>query len=287
MSKNTITLNDFIKSFIDPQDTYYSDTTLIENIITKTAYSLPEMERLYIQQEFEQTNRDFPDPKDTESIKRSMFFLLIKIWITSKIKTKICGKIINLSISEIDDSYILANANDIKIHKHDIMIYFSQNDLPLPYTIFPSEQNNTRAAKEKNDKEHLLAYIEAFECASYNNRIAMLKAMTPRTITEADQQKRLIEEIERERENFIKTSLGDETFPEDSSLSDIPTDHIILLLEVLCSDKSILVRELQSRGFKMGRIGQLLNFNNLTDSKDANEQRAKRALKSGIAPKTV
>jgi len=144
--------------------------------------------------------------------------------------------------------------------------------------MFEKSNNNLKIYINESKKRFIMAYKEVFESYEFDEQLAILHKLQPTSITEFAQKRDLIKQIEQEKRNFINSediSIQHTNF----SLHDITKESIILILETLCRDHTLIANELQARGLTRERIGQLMNFKQGGTSKEACIKRASRMLK--------
>jgi hypothetical protein len=200
------------------------------------------------------------------------------VFIFEGLHIKIEGKSYDNSDNSLDVSFVIDNFSQIHINKKELKTFLESKLRPLPYTMFETSQNNSKIYTDNSKSKVRKAYREVFESHEFDEQIATLRKLKPTSVTEFAQKRDLLKQIEQEKQNFI--NFEDNGIQHTNvSLQDITTESMVLTLESLCRDHTLIANELKARGLTRERIGQLMNFKQGGTNKETCIKRASRMLK--------
>lgn len=278
MKKSIFSATELITALIESNDPYYTDIGRINYIIERYIRHNKDNASAWLQDSFSRTMDLYQEGNNTAENIEILLKLTIIVFILEGLHIKIEGKFYNHSANSLDISFVVDNFSQVHISKQELKIFFEAKQYPLPYIIFEKSNNNSKIHVDENNKRFAMAYKEVFESYEFDEQLKILRELKPTTITEFAQKRDLLKQIEQEKRNFINSE--DITIQHiNFSLHDITKESIILILETLCRDHTLIANELQARGLTRERIGQLMNFKQGGTSKEACIKRASRMLK--------
>ncbi|HML59361.1 hypothetical protein [Solidesulfovibrio alcoholivorans] len=278
MKKSIFSATELITALIESNDQYYTDIGRINYIIERYIRYNKGNASIWLQDAFGRTMDLYQEGNNTAENIETLLKLTIIVFILEGLHIKIEGKSYNNSDNSLDISFILDNFSQVHTSKQNLKTFFEDKQYPLPYFLFKTSQNNSKTHSEENKNKFRIAYREVFESYEFDEQLETLRKLNPTTITEFAQKRDLLKQIEQEKRNFINSE--DITIQHTNfSLHDITKESIVLILETLCRDHTLIANELQARGLTRERIGQLMNFKEGGTSKDACIKRASRMLK--------
>ena len=278
MKKSIFSATELITALIESNDQYYTNTGRINYIIEHYIRYNKDNASVWLQDSFSRTMDLYQEDNNTAENIETLLKLTIIVFILEGLHVKIEGKSYNNSDNSLDIAFVVDNFPQVHISKQELKIFFEAKQHPLPYIIFEKSNNNSKIYTNESKKRFIMAYKEVFESYEFDEQLTILHKLQPTSITEFAQKRDLIKQIEQEKRNFINSediSIQHTNF----SLHDITKESIILILETLCRDHTLIANELQARGLTRERIGQLMNFKQGGTSKEACIKRASRMLK--------
>ncbi len=278
MKKSIFSATELITALTESNDPYYTDIGRINYIIERYIRYNKDNANAWLQDSFSRTMNLYQEGNNTTENIEILLKLTIIVFILEGLHIKIEGKFYNHSDNSLDISFVVDNFSQVHTSKQELKIFFESKQYPLPYIIFEKSNNNSKIYADESNNRFTMAYKEVFESYEFDEQLAILHKLQPTSITEFAQKRDLIKQIEQEKRNFIN-SADINIQHTNFSLHDITKESIILILETLCRDHTLIANELQARGLTRERIGQLMNFKGGGTSKDACIKRASRMLK--------
>ena len=278
MKKSIFSTTELITALIESKDPYYIDISRINYIIERYIRYNKDNTNSWLQDSFRSIMDIHYDGNITTENIATLLQLTFIVFIFEGLHIKIEGKAYDNSDNSLDSSFIIDNFSQIHINKKELKIFLESKQHPLPYTIFEKSPNNSKAYAEFSTSRFRKAYREAFESHEFNEQIATLRKLKPTSVTEFATKRDLLKQIEQEKQSFINSE-DNGIQHTNFSLQDITIENIVMILETLCRDHTLIANELQARGLTRERIGQLMNFKQGGTSKDACIKRASRTLK--------
>ena len=279
MKKSIFSATELTTALIESNDQYYTDIGRINYIIERYIRYNKDNASVWLQDSFSRTIDLYQEGNNTAENIETLLKLTIIVFILEGLHIKIEGKPCNNSDNSLAISFVCENFSQIHINKKELKTFLEAKQHPLPHILFKTSKNNSKIHAEENKKKLIMTYREAFDSYEFDEQLETLRKLKPTTITEFAQKRDLLKQIEQEKRNFINSE--DITIQHTNfSLHDITKESIVLILETLCRDHTLIADELKARGLTRERIGQLMNFKQGGTSKDACIKRASRMLKS-------